>query len=149
MANLEKLKSIATNKSNWLEEAKTRQSNKEWMKYSQKIAIKILQALRAKKMKQTELADIIGVSAQQVNKIVKGQENLTIETIYKLEQALAISLIFSEAESFTFIKEYPSENSQFIIHTQFEKESVASKISKYDTETYAQSMVNEEIECYG
>jgi ribosome-binding protein aMBF1 (putative translation factor) len=33
------------------------------------------------------------VSPQQINKIVKGQENLTLETISKLEIALNIQLI--------------------------------------------------------
>jgi transcriptional regulator with XRE-family HTH domain len=33
------------------------------------------------------------VSAQYINKIVKGKENLTLDTICKLEQALEIELI--------------------------------------------------------
>jgi plasmid maintenance system antidote protein VapI len=35
----------------------------------------------------------MNVSAQQINKIVKGKQNLTFETIGKLEDALGISLI--------------------------------------------------------
>jgi len=102
MANLNKLNKITSGKSGWLEKAKKRQENKEWLKHSQKIAVKILRTLRENKAKgeglskQTELALAVGVSPQQINKIVKGKENLTLETISKLEQALNISLIFNE-----------------------------------------------------
>jgi transcriptional regulator with XRE-family HTH domain len=44
-------------------------------------------------MSQKELAERIGVSPQQVSKIVKGNENLTLETISKLEAALGVPLI--------------------------------------------------------
>ena len=109
MTNLDKLKSIATKNSTWLEDAKERQENKEWLKHSQKIAIKVLRTLREKQIKQTELATLLGVSPQQVNKIVKGRENLTLETISKLEQKLGISLIFSSDENQTVIKEIIKE----------------------------------------
>jgi len=36
---------------------------------------------------------MMGVSRQQVSKIVKGQENLTFETVSKLENALGITII--------------------------------------------------------
>jgi len=42
---------------------------------------------------QAKLADEMKVSPQYVNKIVKGRENLTLETIALLETALGISLI--------------------------------------------------------
>ena len=35
----------------------------------------------------------MNVSAQQINKIIKGQQNLTFETVGKLEDALGISLM--------------------------------------------------------
>ena len=93
MLNSEKYKSLVTGKSNWLREAQERRKNRAWLRHSQKIAAKVLSALRNgdKKMTQKELAKKIGVSPQQVNKIVKGRENLMLETITKLEQALGIS----------------------------------------------------------
>ena len=96
LLNIDKLNKLASNKSNWLEKAKDRQKNKEWLKHSQKIAIKVLRTLREKNIKQKQLAEMIGVSPQYVNKIVKGKENLTLDTISKLEQALETKLIFSE-----------------------------------------------------
>lgn len=44
-------------------------------------------------MTQSELATKVGVSPQQVSKIVKGKENLSLETITKLEAALGINII--------------------------------------------------------
>jgi transcriptional regulator with XRE-family HTH domain len=45
-------------------------------------------------MTQKELAFLLKVSPQQVSKWVKGNENLTLETISKLEVALNIDLLY-------------------------------------------------------
>ncbi|MBT6004405.1 MAG: helix-turn-helix transcriptional regulator [Prolixibacteraceae bacterium] len=83
--------------STWLEDANVRQANKDWTKRSFKIAVRILREIRAQKpingMTQRKLAEAMGVSAQYINKVVKGKENLTLETISKIEQVLGISLI--------------------------------------------------------
>ena len=93
MSNLEKLNKILSNqKSTWEEEAKWREKNEEWLSQSFDIAVRILDTLRAKKMTQKELAEKMNVSPQFINKIVKGQENLSLETIAKLNRALGINL---------------------------------------------------------
>jgi transcriptional regulator with XRE-family HTH domain len=106
MKKIEKLNKISAGKSNWIENAKERQKNLDWIHHSQKIAVKILRTLRETGMKQNELAVIIGVSPQQVNKIVRGKENLTLETISKLENALNIELIFHNNEVAKVVKGY-------------------------------------------
>ena len=89
-----KLKSLSSNRpSGWEEKAEWRQANRAWLGKSAEIALKILRELRAKSVTQKELADKINVSAQYVNKLLKGQENLSLETICKLEVALGITLI--------------------------------------------------------
>jgi antitoxin component HigA of HigAB toxin-antitoxin module len=93
MTDLNKLNEIIIKDEKWLHEAKNRQINNEWKSYSIKIASKILIILREKNMKQNQLAEIIGISEQQVNNIVKGKENLTLKIIAKLENALDIKLI--------------------------------------------------------
>ena len=95
---LEKINMLASKKtSTWLEDANVRQANKDWTKRSFKIAVRILREIRAQKpingMTQRKLAEAMGVSAQYINKVVKGKENLTLETISKIEQVLGISLI--------------------------------------------------------
>jgi transcriptional regulator with XRE-family HTH domain len=91
--NLKKL--VGDNKSNFIEEAKKSIDKQEWLNYSQEIAFIVLEKLDELKMKQIQLAEKMNVSPQQVSKIVKGNENLTIETIDKLQRALGIKLLVS------------------------------------------------------
>ncbi len=103
-SNLERLKesNSITSTSNWIEKAKWRQQNESWLDLSFKIATEILEALKAKKMTQAELALLIKVTPQQVNKIVKGNENLTLETIKKIEDALQLKLITPTVHYYRF-----------------------------------------------
>jgi len=79
--------------STWIEETVQKQKEEGWRKNSQLVAIRILLTLRSKGMNQNELAKIMRVSPQQVSKWVKGSENLTFETVSRLEKALDISLM--------------------------------------------------------
>lgn len=77
----------------WKEIALFFRDNK-WLPYSSAIASRVLAAIEDdEEMNQTRLAEALNVSRQQINKIVKGHENLTLETIYKLSQALGVELI--------------------------------------------------------
>lgn len=75
------------------------EENKEWLDRSANIAIKILSTLRHNRKEnrfpttQKDLAEIMNITPQQVNKMVKGTENLTLETISRVEKALDIQLI--------------------------------------------------------
>jgi transcriptional regulator with XRE-family HTH domain len=94
MSNLEKLNKVLSNqKSTWEEEAKWREENEDWLSQSFDIAVRVLDTLRTKKMTQKELAEKMGVSPQFINKVLKGQENLSLETTAKLSRALGIKLI--------------------------------------------------------
>jgi ribosome-binding protein aMBF1 (putative translation factor) len=95
MSNLnEKLSKLATNQpSSWKAKAKYRRDNREWLQKSAAIAIKVLDALKAQGLTQKDLAERMDVSPQHINKIVRGQENLTLETITHLEQTLSIKII--------------------------------------------------------
>lgn len=70
-----------------------RKENKDWIKKSTRIAIKVNSAIKMQSINQRQLAEKLNVSAQYVNKILKGSENLSLETISKLESALGIQLI--------------------------------------------------------
>ncbi|HLR25298.1 MAG TPA: helix-turn-helix transcriptional regulator [Fodinibius sp.] len=76
----------------WIKKARYRRANHGWLRKSQEVAIKVLQTLDEKDMQQKELAEAMDVSPQQVSKIVKGKQNLALQTITKLEQVLGISL---------------------------------------------------------
>ena len=95
MSNLkEKLSQLSSDKpSDWKAKAQARRENRGWLKKSAAIAVVVLDALKAQNLSQKDLAERIQVSPQQISKIVKGQENLTLETIGKLEMALRIEII--------------------------------------------------------
>lgn len=90
----ERIKSYVLDEpSSWMEKADIYENNKEWLDKSALIAIKILSTLRCQSITQKTLADNIGVSPQYINKVVKGQENLSLETICKIEKSLGITLV--------------------------------------------------------
>lgn len=102
--NLKKFEKLVSNEnSGWLEKALWREKNEVWLDNSAKIAVRILREIRVQKpvngMSQKMLAEQMGVSAQYINKVVKGQENLTLETIAKIEDVLGIKLI--EVQSYS------------------------------------------------
>jgi plasmid maintenance system antidote protein VapI len=84
---------ISDEKSNWKDKAEFRRTNKKWLDRSSAIALMILSHLRENSISQKELAEMINVTPQYINKIVKGNENLTLQTIANIEAALGISLI--------------------------------------------------------
>jgi transcriptional regulator with XRE-family HTH domain len=122
---LAKLNSIAKPADDWLVDAKFRVDNQEWLKKSHAIALKILRKLRDNKANQiipstqVQLAEQLGVSAQQVNKWVKGKENFTIDTISKLEAALSIGLF-----------DIPKPQAEIIIHKSVIESLIYSRRSK-------------------
>lgn len=92
--NLEKLAEIAVPRSESArEKARIRKENREWLRMSQEIALSLIYILRTGSMTQAELAKRMGVSPVYVSKLLKGGENLTLETIAKIEKALDTKLI--------------------------------------------------------
>jgi len=87
------------NDSEWLEKAKWRQENADWLDISFSIAVRIGSILSANKeankhpKSQIELAQSLGCSAQYVSKLLKGEENLQIDTICKIGSILETTLI--------------------------------------------------------
>ncbi|HEY1166585.1 MAG TPA: helix-turn-helix transcriptional regulator [Chitinophaga sp.] len=95
----EKLKALESgDPSNWMADAAWRRANRAWRRKSAIIALKVLGALRAQSLSQKDLAEKMGVTPQHVSKIVKGHENLTLETISKLEEALGIKIIADNSD---------------------------------------------------
>lgn len=95
MNTLEKLQQISEPApSDWREKAQWRKDNRDWLRKSGRIAVSVLAAIDATPgMTQKTLAEKMGVSQQYISKIVKGQENLSLQTICKLEDALGITLV--------------------------------------------------------
>ena len=76
--------------SEWREEEEHRLQAKAegWLQYSRRIAIKIALAMKQQNLSRQDVADRMGCSPQYVSRLLKGEENLSLETISKLENAL-------------------------------------------------------------
>jgi len=93
MIDISKYKSEVPSK--WREEAEARRQNKRWLGYSQQIAMAMLDKMEDTGMTQTQLANKLGCSQQYVSRVLKGSENLSLETICKIEDALDLSIFTS------------------------------------------------------
>lgn len=92
-------KLVSNEKSNTLQNLKERKKNRAMLRESKNIAFKVLLRIKELGWKQKDLAEKLEVSPQQVTKIVSGKENLTIDTLVKLQAVLDIPLLFSYAEN--------------------------------------------------
>jgi antitoxin component HigA of HigAB toxin-antitoxin module len=100
MTNKEKFLNLVSGEDNkTISEVKQRIKNREMLRESQQIAIKVLMKLDELDWTQKDLANAMGVSPQQITKIVSGKENLTIETQVKLQNILDISVLASYYEN--------------------------------------------------
>ena len=82
--------------STWREEAEWRRDNWSWLRHSQKIAVKGLLQMKQEGLTQKALAERMDCTQQYVSKILKGKENMSLDTLSKLEDALGINLIYDE-----------------------------------------------------
>lgn len=87
------LKLVSKEKSNVMKEIEWREKNEDWLRISQRIAIKVLSAIGEQKITKEELSKKSNISLNKINTLVKGSTNLDIKTISKLESALNIKLI--------------------------------------------------------
>lgn len=70
-----------------------RQVNKEWLRYSQKVAMMMLDKMEELGITQKAVAERMGCSQQYISRVLKGSENLSIETIFKIESALRLQIL--------------------------------------------------------
>ena len=98
--NIEKFKALVSEeKCTLLDKLKFRKENKQWLEISSTISFKVLSKLRSNKKQdlkpstQKELAKSMGVTLKYVNKLVKGSENLSLETICKIENILEFDIL--------------------------------------------------------
>lgn len=125
---------VSKTPSKWVEESNLRLKNKERLHYSQQVAVRILRTLREKKLTQKDLADLLEVSPQTVNKWARGSENFTFYTIVRIEKALDIKLMqIYETKNNVIISATNIININNFFHTfliDIEKSIVAKKETK-------------------
>ncbi len=124
MTNKEKfLQLVSPNDKGTRESVVFRKENRLWLRESQRIAVKVLLALKEQNLSQKDLAEKMTVSPQYVNKLVKGKENLTLDTITKLQEILQITILVTAdkkkeeneytVQAFSYQKEYCKEYSKY------------------------------------
>jgi|688.fasta_scaffold700466_2 transcriptional regulator with XRE-family HTH domain len=146
MTNKEKFLNLVSNeKSNTLQNLKERKKNRAVLRESQSIAFKVVQRLDTLKWTQKKLAENLDVSPQQVTKIISGKENLTLETLVKLQTVLEIPLLVTSIEKIfdEMMQSHKVEVSQdykvpekVTISIQPNNPSVVKFTAKQETTTY-------------
>lgn len=91
ISNLKEHQSVTPSK--WRENAEWRMANKSWLRHSQRIAMMMLDRMEELGMTQKALAAKMGCSQQYISRVLKGTENLSIETISKIESALELEIL--------------------------------------------------------
>jgi len=79
--------------SKWREKAQWRRDNERWLKYARFITVKIMKAMDEQSVTQVMLAERMGCSQQYVSNLLKGNSNMTLETIARIEDALSIDIL--------------------------------------------------------
>ncbi len=79
--------------SKWRKNAEWRNVNKTWLRYSQHIAMMMLDKMEELGLTQKSVAERMGCSQQYISRVLKGTENLSIETISKIEYALGLEIL--------------------------------------------------------
>ena len=91
--------------SKWREEAEWRRDNWSWLRHSQRIAVKVLLQMKVQGLTQKVLAERMQCTQQYVSKILKGKENMSLDTLTRLENALGIRLIHDNPASYPELEE--------------------------------------------
>ena len=84
---------LSSEPSAFAEEAKWRQDNEVWLKWSQSIAMKIIDYMQEHKLSRADIASRLGCSPQYVSKILSGRTNFSFKSIAEIETGLNIHIM--------------------------------------------------------
>lgn len=84
---------LSSESSAFAEEAKWRQDNEVWLKWSQGIAMKIIDYMQERKLSRADIASRLGCSPQYVSKILSGHTNFSFKSIAEIEKCLNIRIM--------------------------------------------------------
>lgn len=106
----------------WKERAKKDRTNRRNITRAQAFALELLDYMDLNNIKQNELAEKMGVSAQQVSKILRAKSNLTFDTIDKIADALEVTITSPKIEKINTKKQVilPSSTMQ-VVHRRTSK----------------------------
>lgn len=84
---------LSSEPSAFAEDAKWRQDNEVWLKWSQGIAMKIIDYMQEHKLSRADIASRLGCSPQYVSKILSGHTNFSFKSIAEIEKCLNIRIM--------------------------------------------------------
>ena len=129
---------VSPENSGWHEKVDERIVNKVWQDKAFDIALRVIRHMRTNKISQVKLAEDMQMKPQSLNRILQGKENLTLETICRIEAALSIRLIevvYSSTES------YEVEAAKSIFSTIFITKSITKEYIDLDSIGYEKLLV--------
>ena len=100
--------------SKWRENAEWRRKNRAWLRHSQHIAMMMLDKMEELSMSQKQLSELMGCSQQYVSKVLKGQENLSLETISKIETSLNLLIMPTSPYHYAYATETADDDSTMV-----------------------------------
>ena len=100
--------------SKWRENAEWRIKNRVWLRHSQHIAMMMLDKMEELHMSQKQLSELMGCSQQYVSKVLKGQENLSLETIAKIESCLNLQIMPTSPYRQTYASDREEDDSTMV-----------------------------------
>ena len=86
-------RNLSSEPSKFAEEANWSQDNEVWLKWSQGIAMKIIDYMQEHKLSRADIASRLGCSPQYVSKILSGHTNFSFKTIADIEKCLNIHIM--------------------------------------------------------
>lgn len=113
--------------SKWRNEAEQRRANWNWLRYSAAIALMVRERMSELGMTQVALAEKLSCTQQHVSMLLKGNANLTLETIAKLEDALDFSII---KDAFELVSGYETLENHRTSHYLSEPKTNYGKLSR-------------------
>lgn len=86
-------RNLCSEPSTFAEEAKWRQDNEVWLKWSQGIAMKIIDYMQEHQLSRADIAARLGCTPQYVSKILSGHTNFSFKSIAEIERCLNIHIM--------------------------------------------------------
>ncbi len=77
--------------STFTEDAKWRQENEVWLRWSRGIALSIVDYMQENGLTRSDIANKLGVSPQYVSRILSGSTNFPFKSVAEIERKLGIS----------------------------------------------------------
>ena len=77
--------------STFIEDAKWRQENEVWLKWSRGVAMSIVDYMQENGLSRSDIAAKLGVSPQYVSRILSGNTNFSFKSVADIEGKLGIS----------------------------------------------------------